>query len=165
MAEYIDKDALVAKIKNLENTYKEYSTRNSYEKGLKNGRLIGYRDALHKINILEVRDMNFEDTKSVFEGQYLSKDRVVTTIERLQNECEEQGDNNGVELLEKLFTKLDTLEVKKVDSIIHTIIAECCDWLSMSTNLSHDEIEGCRNLMLTVKEEQFKNKKEKKYVG
>ena len=51
---------------------------------------------------------------------------------------------------------IDTLKVKEVDLVIHTIIAECCDWLAMNTNLSHDEIEGCRNLMLTVKEEQFK---------
>ena len=54
---------------------------------------------------------------------------------------------------------LDTLEVKDVDLIIHTIIAECCDWLAMNTNLSHDKIEGCRNLMLTVKEEQLKAQK------
>jgi len=54
---------------------------------------------------------------------------------------------------------LDTLEVKEVDLMIHTIIAECCDWLAMNTNLSHDEIEGCRNLMLTVKEEQCKAQK------
>lgn len=54
---------------------------------------------------------------------------------------------------------LDTLEVKDVDSMIHTIIAECCDWLAMNTNLSHDEIEGCRNLMLTVKDEQLKAQK------
>ena len=51
------------------------------------------------------------------------------------------------------------VEVKEVDSMIHTIIAECCDWLAMNTNLSHDEIEGCRNLMLTVKDEQLKAQK------
>ena len=54
---------------------------------------------------------------------------------------------------------IGTLEVKDVDSMIHTIIAECCDWLAMNTNLSHDEIEACRNLMLTVKEEQCKPQK------
>lgn len=36
---------------------------------------------------------------------------------------------------------------------------KCCDWLAMNTNLSHDEIESCRNLMLTVKEEQCKAQK------
>ena len=50
-------------------------------------------------------------------------------------------------------------EVKEVGLIIHTIIAECCDWLAMNTNLSHDKIEECLNLMLTVKEEQFKIQK------
>ena len=63
------------------------------------------------------------------------------------------------QLLGELKHFLDTLEVKNVDLIIHTIIAECCDWLATNTNLSHDEIEGCRNLMLTVKEEQFKAQK------
>lgn len=52
-----------------------------------------------------------------------------------------------------LLSFIDTLKVKEVDLMIHTIIAECCDWLAMNTNLSHDKIEGCRNLMLTVKEE------------
>ena len=99
---YIPKSALVAEIENLENTYKKCPTRNSYEEGLKEGRLIGYRDALHKI---------------------------------------------------------DTLEVKEVDLIIHTIIAECCDWLAMNTELNHYEIEDCRNLMLAVKDEQLKTQK------
>ena len=53
----------------------------------------------------------------------------------------------------------EPVELKEVYSMIHTIIAECCDWLAMNTNLSHDEIEDCRNLMLTVKEEQFKAQK------
>lgn len=55
MAQYIDKDALVKEIENLENTYKECPTHNSYEKGLKDGRLIGYKDALDTINSLEVK--------------------------------------------------------------------------------------------------------------
>ena len=58
-------------------------------------------------------------------------------------------------VLTKLLSFIDTIEVKEVDLVIHTIIAECCDWLAMTTNLSHDEIEGCRNLMLTVKEEEL----------
>ena len=59
----------------------------------------------------------------------------------------------------KYIIDTNTLEVKEVDLMIHTIIAECCDWLAMNTNLSNDEIEGCRNLMLTVKEEQCKAQK------
>lgn len=60
MAQYIDKSALVAEIESLENTYKKCPTRNSYEDGLKDGRLIGYKDALHKINILEVKEVDLE---------------------------------------------------------------------------------------------------------
>lgn len=57
----IDKDAFVAEIKNLENAYKKIPTSyNSYEEGLKEGRLIGYKDALHKINTLEVKEVDLE---------------------------------------------------------------------------------------------------------
>ena len=56
MEQYISKSALVVEIENLENTYKKCPTRNSYEEGLKDGRLIGYKDVLHKINSLEVKD-------------------------------------------------------------------------------------------------------------
>lgn len=63
----IDKDSLVAEIENLVSTYKKCPTRNSYEDGLKDGRLIGYKDALHKINTLEVKEVgisipNIDDT-------------------------------------------------------------------------------------------------------
>lgn len=60
MSQYIDKSALVAEIENLENEYKKCPTRNSYEEGLKTGILIGYKDALHKINTLEVKEVDFE---------------------------------------------------------------------------------------------------------
>ena len=60
MAHLIDKDTLVAEIENLENTYKKCPTSNSYEEGLKDGRLIGYKDALHKINTLEVKEVDLE---------------------------------------------------------------------------------------------------------
>ena len=63
------------------------------------------------------------------------------------------------EILGRVIDFLDAFEVKDVDLMLHTIIAEGCDWLAMNTNLSHDEIEGCRNLMLTVKEEQLKAQK------
>ena len=43
-----------------------------------------------------------------------------------------------------------------MDLIIHTIITECCDWLAICTDLNHDLIEDCRNLMLAIKDEQFK---------
>ena len=98
-------------------------------------------------------------------AQYIDKDAVVAEIERLIDSnkslktldptyCEGLDDSLG-----DVLSFLDTLEVKEVDLIINAIIAECCDWLAMNTNLSHDKIEGCRNLMLTVKEEQFKAQK------
>ena len=60
MTHLIDKDTVVTEIENLENTYKKCPTRNSYEEGLKNGRLIGYKDALHKINTLETKEVDLE---------------------------------------------------------------------------------------------------------
>ena len=61
MAHLIDKDALVAKIEKLKNFYKKCPTHNSYDEGLKVGRLIGYKDALHKINILEEKEVDLEE--------------------------------------------------------------------------------------------------------
>lgn len=66
MTQYIDKDALVAEIKNLENTYKKCSTRTPYEEGLKDGRLIGYKDVLHIINTLEVKEVDLEKEYKMF---------------------------------------------------------------------------------------------------
>lgn len=96
-------------------------------------------------------------------AQYIDKNTVVAEIEKTINkpypkhdqQCNwEDGYCSG---LYKAWNIIEnTLEAKEVDLMIHTIIAECCDWLAMTTNLSHDEIEGCRNLMLTVKEEQCK---------
>ena len=60
MEQYINKDDLVAEIENLENRYNKCPTRNSYEEGLKAGRLIGYKDALYKINTLEVKEVDLE---------------------------------------------------------------------------------------------------------
>jgi hypothetical protein len=56
----IDKSALVAEIENLENICKKYPTFNSYEEDLKEGRLLGYKDALDVINTLEVKEMDLE---------------------------------------------------------------------------------------------------------
>jgi hypothetical protein len=103
-------------------------------------------------------------------AQYIKKSDLVAEIKRLMKHSEMVADHNTqitelvsreLDTLYHLISFLDTLEVKEVDLIIHTIIAECCDWLAKNTNLSHDKIEGCRNLMLTVKEEQFKTQKGK----
>lgn len=131
MAYYIDKAALVAEIERrisqLESKYKELSKFEIWitAKEIEH-KINGLKEALSIVNTLEV----IEDTKSVFEGQYLSKDKVVTTIERLQDKCEEHDDNNDVELLEELFNKLDTLEVKEVDLDALGVLAEhliACD--------------------------------------
>lgn len=63
MAQYIDKVALVAEIEKLMEDYSKYPTRNVYEDGLKDGRLIGYKDALYKINTLEVKEVELEEEK------------------------------------------------------------------------------------------------------
>ena len=68
MARYIEKDALVAEIENLVNTYKKCPTRNSYEEGLKDGRLIGYEDTLHKIDTLEVKEVDLEKEIDRWQG-------------------------------------------------------------------------------------------------
>ena len=50
--------------------------------------------------------------------QYILKSAVVAEIEKLQDWCEEQNNDDGIDLLEKLFYKidiLDNLEVKEVD--------------------------------------------------
>lgn len=60
MKQYIDKSALVAEIEKLMNHFKTCQTLNSYEDGLKEGRLIGYEDALDKINTIEVKEVDLE---------------------------------------------------------------------------------------------------------
>lgn len=62
MAQYIDKSALAAEIKKLIKRYKTFQPHSSYEDGLKEGRLIGYEDALCKINTLEVKEAKSTDT-------------------------------------------------------------------------------------------------------
>ena len=102
--------------------------------------------------------------------QYIKKSALVAEIESRKKYAQTLGDNAINGSMQQFYdgmkqgcvdilSFIDTLEVKEVDLMIHTIIAECCDWLAMNTNLSHDKIEGCRNLMLTVKDEQLKAQK------
>ena len=56
----IDKSEIVSEIEKLQKVYSTLSTHNNYEDGLKEGRLIGYKDALHKINTLEVKEVDLE---------------------------------------------------------------------------------------------------------
>lgn len=60
IGQYIDKAALVAEIERLRKVYKQIPTRSNYEDGLKEGRLIGYKDALDKINKFDVIDEDFK---------------------------------------------------------------------------------------------------------
>ena len=103
-------------------------------------------------------------------AQYISKSALVAEIESKRKYAQTLGDNAINSSMQQFYdgmkqgcvdilSFLNTLEVKEVDLIINTIIAECCDWLATNTFLSDDEIEGCRNLMLTVKEEQYKAQK------
>jgi hypothetical protein len=110
-------------------------------------------------------------------AQYIDKSAIVTEIEKkrrnvekrlyINNSYSEEGntawerDKTLYDAYNSLLSFIDATEAKNVDLMMHTIIAECCDWLAKNTNLSHDKIEGCRNLMLTVKEEQFKTQKGK----
>lgn len=87
------------------------------------------------------------------------EEESIKCFEHRKNVCELQRYNARIALLEYIHSFIDNIETKDMDLIIHTIIAECCDWLAMCTDLSHDEIEECRNLMLTVKDEQLKARK------
>lgn len=76
MKQYIDKAALVAEIEKLKEEYALCPTRNNYEDGLKEGRLIGYKDALNKINTFEVREVDLEkeiqkEIETRWYGEYL----------------------------------------------------------------------------------------------
>lgn len=95
--------------------------------------------------------------------ELIDKSVLVAWIENQIDSLERNSSCSGIfeeiqmAVYDKLYSFLDTIEMKDTDLIIHTAIAECCDWLAMNTNLSHDKIEDCRSSMLTVKEEQFKS--------
>ena len=97
----------------------------------------------------------------------IDKDTLVAEIKKIKDEigiglnAYEMGEENGkAEMCELFLSFIDTLEAKDMDLIIHTIIAECCNWLAVHTELNHEQIEDCRNLMLTVKDEQLKAKQD-----
>lgn len=56
MEQYINKDAIIAEIRKLQERYSEFQPRNTYEEGLKEGRLTGYKDALFKLDTFEVKE-------------------------------------------------------------------------------------------------------------
>ena len=165
MTQYINKAAVVAEIKRI-----------SCENPIDNSWYVDTEELLNFINTLEVKEPYEQDVQypSIEDGikahaevysfnieselfNQLTKEQQVLWRKEIEQACISGGDA-GVGLARDIRYK-ENLEVKEVDLIIHTIIAECCDWLIMNTNLSHNEIEGCRNLMLTVKEEQYKAQK------
>lgn len=84
----------------------------------------------------------------------LTKEQQALWRKEIEQACI-SGGYAGYELAKDPRYK-ENLEMKEVDLIIHTIIAECCNWLAVHTELNHEQIEDCRNLMLTVKDEQLK---------
>lgn len=98
--------------------------------------------------------------------KYIDKDAIVAEIKkRYEYWREKEHNSHSIESetrmseCQHLMLLFNTIEEKDMDLIINTIIAECCDWLAICTDLSHDLIEDCRNLMLAIKEEQFKVQK------
>ena len=61
MEQYIKKSDIIAEIERLVKKYSQCPTHTFYEEGLKGGRLIGYNDALFKIDTLEVKEINSAD--------------------------------------------------------------------------------------------------------
>ena len=174
MEQYISKSAVVAEIEKLKEENKPNSK--SISEYIKGG-IYGFDLAIEKtlgiLDTLEVKDPyeqciqypSIEDGIKAHTGTYsfnieselfsqLTKEQQALWRKEIEQACISGGEI-GVELARDPRYK-ENVEVKDVSLMIHTIISECCDWLTMNTNLSHDKIEGCRNLMLTVKEEQFK---------
>lgn len=103
MANLIDKDALVAEIENLENTYKKCPTRNSYEDGLKDGRLIGYKDALYEINTLEVEEVELEkEINTYISNNFFGSE----TMGFFANRTKEEPNDQDIALCAKYFFEL-----------------------------------------------------------
>jgi hypothetical protein len=78
MEPYISKSDLVAEIEKLMNHFNTCQTLNSYEDGLKEGRLIGYEDALDKINALEVKEIDLDALGVLAEHLITCDARLVT---------------------------------------------------------------------------------------
>ena len=80
----IDKSEIVAEIEKLQKVYSTLSTHNNYEDGLKEGRLIGYKDALSKINSLEVKEIDLEKRKQIVMAQEEKARAYDETIKKLR---------------------------------------------------------------------------------
>ena len=60
MKQYILKSALAVEIERLLRKYSLCTTHTDYEKGLKEGRLIGYKDVLFKVNTSETKEVDLD---------------------------------------------------------------------------------------------------------
>ena len=54
----IDKDAAIAEIEKLKESYGKCPTRCEYEDGLKYGRMLGYIDSIKKLEALETKEVD-----------------------------------------------------------------------------------------------------------
>lgn len=171
MEQYIKKSDIVAEIERIK---KEECPTDCYEGRCK---LLWFEQFLSFINTLEVKEDPYElcvQYDSIEAGiqahaetysfnieselfNQLTKEQQKLWREEIEQACISGGDA-GYTLAKDPRYK-ENLEVKGVDLMIHTIITECCDWLTICTDLGHDLIEDCRNLMLAVKDEQLKAQK------
>ncbi len=176
MTQYIDKDALMAEIESYKNSFCD---RNGYledseTNGLTYDTLCELEDSISTLEVIDPYEqyVQYDSIKDGIQSHaetysfnieselynQLTKEQQELWRKEIEEACISGGEM-GIELAKDPRYK-ENLEAKEIDLMIHTIIAECCDWLASYTNLSHNEIEGCRNLMLTVKEEQLKTQKE-----
>ena len=162
MEQYINKAALVAWIEN----QTESLERNSGLSGIFGETQMAVYDRLYSfLDTLEVKEVDEVPVSNDLE-EAAYKASLFNFVDPKNLDDDELRNFDWIKYYEQVFKtgalwkkRQDSFEVKEIDLIIHTIIAECCDWLAMNTNLSHDKIEECRNLMLTVKEEQLKSQK------
>lgn len=120
------------------------------------------KDAL----MAEIESIEYETNYEPFTDEVLGKRKVCKDIkdfldtlevkEEILDESAHEAFKSGYDMGVLQTTNKMNHNMKNVDLIIHTIITECCDWLAICTDLSHDLIEDCRNLMLAIKDEQFK---------
>lgn len=150
MAQYIDKSALVAEIEKLMNNYSELPTRNSYEEGLKEGRLIGYKDALWKINSLEVKDVELEKD---IDDWYNTMGIPVTT-----NALKETA-RHFFETWTKSTKRRITMEISNEEKATEIAIQRKKHYFDADALIINSEVECYASAidMAKWKDEQFKN--------
>ena len=164
MAQYIEKDALVAKI---EDKINKYTKRGEESDAKHDGHGMYWGGVISCLN--EIRSLldtlEVKEVMPALDNGKMPIERWREAVQAASNQANYRKRQGLTETCDDYFVDgvqwadEHPIVTKEANLMIHTIIAECCDWLAMRTNLSHDEIEGCRNLMLTVKEEQCKAQK------